>query len=304
MNVLFDFIMLSGKIVIWNLIKWGILGVFLGVIAAIVVFFIFDKLDLYKKEFKYFKWLKIVITVLNFVLFIGLFASIGLGEAMIKTAESLSRQSYFLENIYPKIGEMGAEFFIGIYTMTPIFVSGESDYKNIEEKYKSEIKEFKENGKEININELIDFIDKADKKILEKMIFELKKMMNDNFGEKYVENLKLGRTLNLIFDKFLIKVVQYKINNGTIKYDRKIQRIISNIKDEGAKKGSVDYIDYEEMKSFLGKEMLDFVIVYPVKHILRIQQKMMILLIFIIIFAEIAGLKITYVLHKRSMDKK
>jgi hypothetical protein len=258
-------------------LKWILVGVFIGGLASIIVFFLLNAIGALKFPPKYSKLTKSVVFVYILILFTLSFGFVGFHEGTLASTKKLLTEGEIAENAMPELGYFGADVLV----MVDLFAKDE--LKKLELKKTSQaIPQETQKERSARYNDKLEsFRDGEIKLDLEQMLNELtalKRIFSDEINKdirleltKKYPSLSKGVGKSLM-DWFLVKLIRGHIDKG-IKEKIPLLDQLNYFMDELAKSVDSDGTSYTrpELSKFFVSEVID-VCMSSVKSIVRTQQ--------------------------------
>src|SRR5687768_13374525 len=95
--------------VVAEIVKWSLLGVFLGLLVGNLAFFLFRRLGWYGQGAGPGRWFRVVLCMATLVVFAVLGGIMGYAEGTKRGAERGLRESPLGEKVLPQVGEVCAD---------------------------------------------------------------------------------------------------------------------------------------------------------------------------------------------------
>ncbi len=281
----------NAGLMMWEILKWNLAAAGIGVMIALISVIISKMLSKTNLFVKTSGWLSVFMRIMRIVMLlivIGLTITIGALEGVRQGTKIITAQSNLVDQLFPEIGNAGADFMAILYLKAPAFIENESNTvteKSIVEKLES----FRKGEWELNIPVFKNLIEQAGDKMVAETIAMLKAdakrdypILRGGTGEKLLDFFMAQFGESFVRKQGKKKAEQFKVLKPAT-------AIYKDLDALAEKSGKPDSVSHRELSPYLVEKIIIKPVLGAVNSFISTNQMFILFISAIVLLAATAA---------------
>ncbi len=289
--------------IIWHFALWTILSALLGLGLGLGTFFFVRARGGYQLDRPWSRWLRVLVCILNVVVFTLACGYIGLFEGTWRGIQEFAQKSSLVAELNAQFGKVEALFFAGVY-QTSALVANQPGIKpdDVVKALDQSLDAFAAGKEEIPVQDFQKRLDSISQESVRQVIGVVERKVVQLAPS--LKNWAQVGTLRHGLEALGGTVLHDQAKKGLRSFglDEYFAHILSGLPEEAARSGNANTISFQEMSAYLGRDGLMPLVLKAVHSFVRSHQLLGLLVMALMLALPILGFKLARIRLARTSE--